>query len=147
MAPPYTPRLLFSSWSMIWHALNFGAPERVPAGRIASTASLSSRIVPVTVDPMCITWENRSISMYFSTFTVPIRLILPISFRPRSTSMLCSASSFSSCKRSSSRALSSSGVLPRGRVPASGNVLSLPLSSFASVSGDAPESSMSSLEK
>ena len=37
IAPPYTPRLSFSSSSMIWHALNFGAPDSVPAGSIAST--------------------------------------------------------------------------------------------------------------
>ena len=39
-------------------------PESVPAGRmesIASTASRSFRIVPDTVEPMCITWENLSL--------------------------------------------------------------------------------------
>ena len=144
------PRLLCSSSSMIWQALNLGAPERVPAGRIASTAStasLSFRMIPVTVEPRCITWEKRSTQRYFSTFTVPILLIFPISFLPRSTSILCSASSFSSFRSPSSRALSSSLVFPLGLVPARGKVLKVPFSSFASVSGEAPASSMSSLEK
>ena len=84
---------------------------------------------------------------YFSTATEPKALILPMSLRPKSTSMLCSASSFSSQSSSASRALSSSGVFPRGRVPARGNVWSTPSSSFTRVSGEAPASSMSSLVK
>ena len=82
-------------------ARSFGAPESVPAGRTASTASrasASSRISPLTVEPMCITWEKRTTVCSFSTWTVPNRLIFPRSFLPRSTSMLCSASSFSSAR-------------------------------------------------
>ena len=45
---------------------------------------------------------------------------LPTSLRPRSTSMTCSAHSFSSASSSASSAASSSGVRPRRRVPASG---------------------------
>ena len=144
------PRLLCSSSWMIWQARNFGAPESVPAGRMASTAStasLSSRIWPVTVEPICITWEKRSMHIYFSTFTVPILLIFPISFRPRSTSMLCSARSFSSARSPFSSARSSSFVLPLGLVPASGKVLNSVPASLASVSGEAPAISISSLEK
>lgn len=45
---------------------------------------------------------------------------LPTSLRPRSTSMTCSAHSFSSASSSASSAESCSGVAPRRRVPASG---------------------------
>ena len=114
---------------------------------MASTASQSSRSSPRTVEPMCMTWEKRSMDRYFSTCTEPKRLIFPMSFRPRSTSMLCSASSFSSDRSSSSSRLSSSAVFPLGRVPARGKVWSTPSSSFTNVSGDAPASSMSSLVK
>ena len=47
------PRGRCSSSRMIWQARSFGAPDRVPAGRIASTAStasLSAAISPDTVD-------------------------------------------------------------------------------------------------
>ena len=43
-----------------WQARILGAPESVPAGSTASTASrgpASSRSVPLTSDPMCMTWE------------------------------------------------------------------------------------------
>ena len=50
----------------------------------------------------------------------PHALTLPTSLRPRSTSITCSARSFSSARRSSSSARSSSLVAPRARVPASG---------------------------
>ena len=45
---------------------------------------------------------------------------LPTSLRPRSTSMTCSARSFSSLSSSLSSAASLSGVFPLRRVPASG---------------------------
>ena len=144
------PRLLFSSSAISWQALIFGAPERVPAGRTALTASSpsnSSRISPLTVEPMCITWEYLSISWSFSTFTVPNLLIFPKSLRPRSTSILCSASSFSSARSSASRALSSASVLPLGLVPARGKVWRTPFSSFTRVSGEAPAISTSLPEK
>ena len=144
------PRLLSSSSFIISQALIFGAPESVPAGSIASTASivsLSSLISPRTVEPMCITCEKRCICIYFSTCTVPNLLILPISFLPRSTSILCSASSFSSFKSSASSALSSSSVLPLRLVPASGKVCRTPFSSLTSVSGLAPAISPSEPEK
>ena len=85
--------------------------------------------------------------MYFSTSTEPNLLTFPMSFRPRSTSMLCSESSFSSWSSSVSRRLSSSSVAPLGRVPARGKVWSVPFSSFTRVSGEAPAISISSLEK
>ena len=150
MAPPYMPRLLSSSSSISWQARIFGAPDKVPAGRtasIASSASFPSRMTPLTVEPICITCEKRSMTRSFSTFTEPNALILPRSFLPRSTSMLCSASSFSSFNSSASRASSSSFVLPRGLVPARGKVWSIPSSSFTRVSGDAPATSTSVPEK
>ena len=70
---------------------------------------------------MCMTWEKRSTECSFSTCTVPNLLILPRSFLPRSTNILCSESSFSSASNSFSSALSSSAVFPLGLVPASGN--------------------------
>ena len=81
------------------------------------------------------------------SYVCPKRLILPMSLRPRSTSMLCSARSFSSFKSPASSSLSSSLVFPLGLVPANGKVLRFPASSFTRVSGDAPAISISSLEK
>ena len=85
--------------------------------------------------------------MYFSTSTEPNSDTFPMSFLPRSTSMLCSASSFSSESSSLSRRSSSSSVRPRGLVPARGNVWSTPSLSLTRVSGDAPATSMSLPEK
>ena len=87
---------------------------------------------------MCITCEYRSISMSWSTRTVPGSATRPTSFRPRSTSMMCSARSFSSPSNSSASASSSSGVAPRGRVPAIGCVVTTPSSTRTSISGEAP---------
>jgi hypothetical protein len=45
---------------MISIARIFGAPERVPSGSVARSASIapqSARRRPVTVETMCITWE------------------------------------------------------------------------------------------
>jgi len=69
---------------------------------------------------MCMTWLYRSISISFSTTTVPGLLTRPTSLRPRSTSITCSARSFSSASKSASSSLSSSSFAPRIRVPASG---------------------------
>ena len=123
MPPPYGPRLDTSKSSMICIARTFGAPETVPTGKAARNTSQgfkSSISFPVTVDEICMTCEYRSISMSFSTLTVPICETLPTSFRPKSTSMTCSALSFSSANKSSSNARSSACVLPLARVPAKG---------------------------
>ena len=93
------------------------------------------------------TWENLSISRYLSTSTVPNPDTFPMSFLPRSTSMLCSASSFWSESRSLSNSASSSEVEPLGLVPARGKVCRTPSLSFTRVSGDAPATSMSLPEK
>src|ERR671938_264604 len=55
--------------------------------------------------------------MNVSTVTVPYAHTRPRSLRPRSTSMTCSARSFSSASRSAAILTSSSIVAPRGRVP------------------------------
>jgi len=54
------------------------------------------------------------------TLTLPILATRPTSLRPRSTSIRCSARSLGSANSSASRAWSSEGVAPRGRVPAMG---------------------------
>ena len=60
-----------------------------------------------------------------------------MSFLPRSTSILCSASSFSSASSSASSASSSDGELPLGLEPATGKVIRRPSFNRTSVSGDA----------
>ena len=82
--------------------------------------------MPRTFETMCITWEYRSITMSSETCTLPISLTRPTSFRPRSTSMMCSARSLGSARSSFSSALSSSSVAPRRRVPAMGRRSILP---------------------
>ena len=147
VAPPYRPLLTVSSSSMISIALILGAPLNVPAGRndpagnTASTASklsLSSLISPRTVDPICITCEYLWIFMNWSTLTVPISLILPISLRARSTNITCSALSFSSARSSSSKAISCSFVAPLFLVPAIGHVYTLLSDCFTIISGELP---------
>ena len=134
------PRGASSISSMISQARIFGAPDRVPAGSRASTAeqpSQSGRMSPSTWEQMCMIREYRWIIWYSVTSTVPNRAIRPISFRPRSTSILCSASSFSSAKSSRSSSRSSSSVPPLGRDPATGKVVSRPSCSRTRVSGEA----------
>mmetsp|Transcript_10236 Transcript_10236/g.35613 ORF Transcript_10236/g.35613 Transcript_10236/m.35613 type:complete len:321 (+) Transcript_10236:328-1290(+) len=137
--PPYGPRLLGSSSSMICMARTLGAPLTVPAGSAALSVSHAERpflSAPSTVLLMCITWLYRSTSMSLSTTTLPISATRPTSLRPRSTSMTCSARSFSSARSSDSSAASSSSVLPRGRVPASGRFTTHPsLSTRHRISG------------
>ena len=70
--------------------------------------------------------------------TLPISATRPTSFRPRSTSMTCSARSFGSASSSAASSLSSSGVLPRGRVPAKGRIVTVPPSTRVMISGEAP---------
>ena len=110
---------------MISIARIFGAPESVPAGSVEPSASkqvLSLLNLPSTSVIMCITCEKRSTYLNRVTFTEPNSLTLPISFLPKSTSIVCSAISFLSAKSSFSSAISSSTVLPLGRVPAIGPV-------------------------
>src|SRR3954454_14621554 len=122
-APPYAPRLIGSSSSMIRIARIFGAPESVPAGRTLRSASIaptSGRSVPATWETMWITCEWASTSIRRSTCPLPCSHTRPRSLRPRSTSITCSERSFSSARSSCAIAASSS---PRGRVPAIGRVL------------------------
>ena len=59
---------------------------------------------------------------------------------PRSSSMRCSASSLGSASSSRSSRASSSGVAPRGRVPASGRSFTSPCFTLTRISGEAPTS-------
>ncbi len=64
-------------------------------------------------------WLNRSMRMNSVSSTVPGRQTLARSLRARSTSIRCSARSFSSTASSAAKASSASGVAPRG--PGSGD--------------------------
>ena len=59
-------------------------------------------------------------SMNCATRTVPYSATRPMSFRPRSTSITCSAVSFSFPFNSSASLRSSASSRPRRRVPAMG---------------------------
>src|SRR5256885_50271 len=74
------------------------------------------------------------------TRTVPARETRPMSLRARSTSITCSARSFSDDRSSCSFAASSSSSRPRGRVPAIGCITTRPSSTRTNGSGDAPTS-------
>jgi hypothetical protein len=76
--------------------------------------------------------------MKVSTSTDPYSHTRPRSLRPRSTSITCSARSFSSARRSEASARSSSTVAPRGRVPAIGRVETRRPETVSSGSGEAP---------
>ena len=69
---------------------------------------------------------------------VPGSLTRPMSLRPRSRSMMCSARSFSSARSSASSACVLRRVAPRGRVPAMGCVVTAPSSTRTSISGEEP---------
>ena len=133
------PRGSFSSSSIISQARIFGAPDKVPAGNteaMASSASLSLRILPSTCEQMCMILEYLWIILYLVTSTEPNSEILPKSFLPKSTNMLCSDNSFSSDNKSSTSASSSFSSFPRGLEPATGNVIKRPFSKRTKVSGE-----------
>src|SRR5206468_1503771 len=103
---------------MICIARTFGAPETVPAGKhdtSASSRSRSSASFPSTIEVRCITCEKRSRPMNCGTRTDPYAQTRPTSLRPRSTSMTCSARSFSLRFSSSASRMSSSSFRPRRR--------------------------------
>ena len=75
--------------------------------------------------------------LWVAALTLPISAMRPTSLRPRSTSITCSARSFGSASNSRSSSSSSSGVAPRGRVPAIGRTVT---SSAACRPPGAPES-------
>ena len=112
---------------MICIARTFGAPETVPAGKVARTTSngvTPSRSSPATSETRCVTCEKRSGSRKRSTLTVPGSQTRERSLRPRSTSITCSARSFS---EPSSRSASPSprSVVPGDRVQARAAALDL----------------------
>ena len=119
----------------------FGAPDTVPAGKQARSRSnglTPSCSSPSTSDTRCVTCEKRSGSRKRSTRTVPGLQTRERSLRPRSTSITCSARSFSDA---SSRSASPS---PGEVVPAIGFTLARRSFSLTSVSGDEPTSAMPS---
>ena len=77
-------------------------------------------------------------TIFAVSLTVPIWLTRPASFLPRSISIRCSANSFGSESNSCSKALSSSTVLPRGRVPAIGRTVISSSSIRTNISGEEP---------
>ncbi|MNE77762.1 hypothetical protein D3C80_1741050 [compost metagenome] len=95
---------------------------------------------PSTCETRCMTCEYRSTVSSSGTLTDPYAATRPMSLRSRSTSIICSAISFSLPRSSASMAASSAGVSPRRRVPAMGRVLILSPCSLTSSSGDALES-------
>ena len=122
-------------------ARTFGAPLSVPAGKHAANASMafsSGRNRPSSADTRCITCEYRSTYIRSRTFTDPYSLTRPRSLRPRSTSITCSARSFSSPSIFVSSAASSASSRPRGCVPAIGRYSSFRPPARTSISGDEP---------
>ena len=114
---------------------------------MAEKASQSFNMSPSTWEQMCMMREYLWIIWYPVTSTVENFEIRPRSFRPRSTSMLCSASSFSSARSSLSSLASSSGVAPLGLDPATGNVVSRPSFKRTRVSGEVLIISVSSIHR
>ena len=132
---------------MISIARILGAPVMVPAGNVArktSRAVSPSFSSPSTWLTMWSTCEYFSTFMNSVTFTVPNFDTRPTSFRPRSTSITCSARSFSSASSSAERLSSSAGVAPRRLVPAIGRRVSLELDTRTSSSGELPTISIPS---
>ena len=122
------PRFTGSSSSINSIARTFGAPDKVPAGKVArNTSRLLMPVfsVPSTFETICWTWEYFSMMNLSVTFTLPISAIRPMSLRARSISITCSAISLGSASNSSASLASSSGVAPRGRVPANGRIVTL----------------------
>ena len=112
---------------MISIARIFGAPVSVPAGKVARSTSMRVSRLELAVDVaddvhhvrVALDHEVRSPPRCRSRRRGRCRCA------PRSTSMRCSARSFSSASSSASSAVSSSGVVPRRRVPASGRIVTL----------------------
>ena len=127
-------------------ARGLGAPDSVPAGNVAASASSAvapGRIWPTTVEQMCMMWLNRLIAMSSTTSTVAGSQTLTRSLRERSTSMMCSARSLGSASSSSAELDVLLRVAPRGREPAIGNVTTRPAVTLTSVSGLDPTTAKS----
>ena len=95
-------------------------------------------IFPTTELTICMTWEYFSIIILSFSLTLPVVETLPISFLPKSMSMVCSASSFSSLSSSTANFSSSFSSLPRLLVPAMGRVSIMSFSTLTIISGDDP---------
>ena len=139
------PRLVISISSIISMARILGAPDKVPAGKVARSTFILlilSSNSPSTELTMCCTWEYFSITIESVTLTVPVLAIRPTSLRARSISITCSAISLGSASSSVAKRASSSGLSPRERVPAKGRMVTIfcdPRSSCRTkISGDEP---------
>ena len=121
----------------------------MPAGKVAaskSTPLTSGEISPVTVETICITWLYFSIAINSATSTVPGKQTRPKSFRPKSTSIKCSARSLVSANNSMANCSSWASVSPRGLVPAIGCSRALPSVNFTNASGLEPTKSNATFE-
>ena len=129
---------------MISIARGFGAPDKVPAGKVEKSASIGAFSFdnsPVTVETICITCEKRSIFINSTTSTLPGLQTRPRSFLPRSTNIRCSARSLGSASNSCAIFSSCSGESERRLVPAIGCTITLPFVTFTSASGLDPTTS------
>src|SRR5699024_5716625 len=119
----------------------FGAPGGVPAGKAARRTSMAvvpGSSSPRTAELVCMMWLERTMSMNSLASIVPAVHTFARSLRARSTSMRCSARSFSSSSSSRARESSASGVAPRGREPAIGWVTTSPERTVTRASGEEP---------
>ncbi len=99
-----------------------------------------ARARPTTCDVRCMTWLYRSSVSISSTCSDPKSTTRPTSLRARSTSMMCSATSFG-CSRARRRFDGPrSSVAPRQRVPAMGREMTVPSRSCTIGSGEHPTS-------
>ena len=134
-------RTLWSPVTGVVQQVYFRPGETVPAGKQARSTSKEetpSRSSPTTSETRWDTCEKRSTSMVRATCTLPARHTRERSLRPRSTSITCSARSFSD--ESSRSASPSVGSV----VPAMGQRLARPSSHATSRSGDDPTSDIPS---
>ena len=137
MAPVYTPRGVVSISAMIPMVLTFGAPVIDAHGKSAArTPSSDPGTRAVTVDVICRTVGNFSISHRRGTCTVPISATLPMSLRIMSTIMRFSARFFSESRSHAALWSSSPSVRPRGAVPFIGRDTSVPSFRVKNSSGD-----------
>jgi hypothetical protein len=126
---------------MISSARGFGAPDSVPAGKVARKTSIevaSGRRSPSTLETRCMMWLNRSTCMNSVTSTDPATQTFDRSLRARSTSMRCSACSFGSRQQLVGQLDVALRRLAARFDPAIGCVNTRPACTFTSASGDEP---------
>ena len=135
-------RRVGSSSDRICIARIFGAPETVPAGKHATSASRWSRSSASRAVDRRDQVHDVRVALERHVLRHPHRCRTRRRGRdrsgPRSTSITCSARSFSLRFSSSASRRSSSSFAPRGRVPAIGWVSTRRPSTRTSISGDDP---------